>query len=82
MLCYALRAMLHIGNPPLLSSELDPEPGPKVLADRVIQETECRSRKMGDVVEYPGRKRMEGRALCQLTVLLLRLKDTILTSNL
>jgi hypothetical protein len=45
--------MLHIGNPPLLSSELDPEPGPKVLANRVIQETECRSGKMGDVVEYP-----------------------------
>lgn len=48
--------MLNIGDPPLLSSELDPEPGPKVLADRVIQETECRSGKMGDVVEYPKRR--------------------------
>lgn len=48
--------MLHIGDPPLLSSELDPKPGPKVLADRVIQETKCRSGKMGDVVEYPDRR--------------------------
>lgn len=48
--------MLNIGDPPLLSSELDTEPGPKVLAHRVIQETECRSGKMGDVVEYPKRR--------------------------